>query len=139
MKQSLLYHRVRPDLVDKLLDSGHIKQSAYDNGAICMTRDVNYLAKQRPFVIIFDRDKLRRNFKVRPFCFLGWHFFNNQETYERWSKKYTFGFEREERVYGGDIPLHLAEYVGYLDEGRYDYKQPKKQHLKIDYLKNFFK
>lgn len=123
MKKNLLYHRVQPRLVQQVLESQSIKQHTLLNPkCICMTRNVILMSRSRPFVVVFDRDILKQHYKVKPFCLLGWKFISNSTEYDRWKKRgYIFGFENEERVYGGDIPLSLAEYVGELPLGHFDY------------------
>lgn len=127
--KSLLYHRVQPKNVYKVLKSKSIKshESIIDD-QICMTRNVLLMSETRPFVVVFDRDKLRERYKIVPFCFLGWKFVNKTSDFERWRKNYEYGFESEERILSKEIPLDLAEYVGFLECGCYDYKNPKHVH-----------
>lgn len=77
----------------------------------------DYISVSRPFV--FDRDKLKMFFKIKPFCLLGWMFINKSSDFDCWRTKREYGFESEERVYGGEIPLSLAEYYGELRVGCY--------------------
>ena len=131
--KNLLYHRVQPRLVESVLDSQSIKcHDKIEGTQICVTRDVVYMSSSRPFVVIFDRDKLKKYFKVKPFCLLGWKYLNKTDDYDRWSKRYTFGFENEERIIAEEIPLELAEYVGFLNAGCFDYKNASLR-LKILY------
>ena len=131
MKRNLLYHRVQPKYVKSVLKSKSIKPHESiepERKCICMTRNVVLMSHSRPFVVVFDRDKLKKFFKIEPFCLLGWKFVNNTSDLQRWMKNYEFGFESEERVYGGEIPLELSEYYGELPVGCYDYENPNKVH-----------
>lgn len=133
MKKNLLYHRVQRKNVKLILESQSIKPHEFievNRQCICMTRDVVYMSASRPFVIVFDRDKLKKFFKIEPFCLLGWKFINKSSDFDRWRTKREYGFESEERVYGGEIPLSLAEYYGELRVGRYDYNNPHLIHSK---------
>lgn len=133
MKKNFLYHRVQPKNVKKVLESGSIKPHELiepELKCICMTRNVVLMSASRPFVVVFDRDKLKQKYKVKPFCLLGWKFVNKSSDFERWKSRFEYGFESEERVYGGEIPLSLAEYYGYLESGCYDYKNPEIIHSK---------
>lgn len=135
--KSLLYHRVHPRLVESVLDSQSIKcHDKIEGTQICVTRDVIYMSSSRPFVVIFDRDKLKKYFKVKPFCLLGLKYLNKTDDYDRWSKLYTFGFENEERIIAEEIPLELAEYVGFLNAGCFDYKKPTRIHSRRLFERN---
>ncbi len=126
--KNLLYHRVHPRYVQDVLKSNSIKCHTQIVGTqICVTRNVVYMSASRPFVVVFDRDKLRKYFKVKPFCLLGWKFINQTDDFKRWIKVFkNYGFENEERVIAKEIPLELAEYFGELNSGCYDYKKPNK-------------
>lgn len=127
--KNLLYHRVQNKLIDQVLSSNSIKSHQdIEGNQICMTRDVIFMSTSRPFVVVFDRDKLRKHFKVKPFCLLGWKFVNKTKDFDRWNKIFTYGFEKEERVFAKEIPLELAEYYGILKSGCFDYKKPTKVH-----------
>lgn len=126
---NLLYHRVHPKNLDAVLESNSIKAHKDIIGnQICMTRNVVYMSASRPYVAVFDRDKLKKFFKVQPFCLLGWKFTNKTNDFERWKKMFSYGFESEERVIAKEIPLELAEYFGILEAGCFDYKHPTKVH-----------
>lgn len=125
--KNLLYHRVHPKNLNAVLESNSIKSHKDIIGnQICMTRNVVYMSASRPYVVVFDRDKLKKFFKVEPFCFLGWKFINKTNDFDRWKKRYSYGFESEERVIAKEIPLELAEYFGILEAGCFDYKNPNK-------------
>ena len=147
MKSNLLYHRVNPKMVKSLLSDGYLRprlvhphkgefcdKETYDtNSAICFTRDVVYLSRSRPFVVIFDRDKLKKHFSIKPVCLRGLIEQNFSEHYKVsvWQRLIPcYGFECEERVYSQKIPLELAEYVGELPVGHFDYRNPNKIHSK---------
>lgn len=121
--KNLLYHRVNPRFIKKVLDDGFLKPNVSHpisldvDECICFTRDYDYMKKSRPFVVIFDRDVLKYHYKVVPVCLKGLIEQSNNEKYDikKWSKILPYyGFECEERVYNKVISLELAEYVGYI-------------------------
>lgn len=120
--KNLLYHRVNPRFIKKVLDDGVLKPHishpiSEDNSCICFTRDYDYMKKARPFVVIFDREVLKRHFKIVPVCLRGLIEQSNNEKYNlnKWSKILPYyGYECEERIYNNEISLDLAEYVGYI-------------------------
>lgn len=129
MKNNLLYHRVNPRFVDKLLESKTIKVNKTLDGemAVCLTRDVLLYSKVRPFVVVFDREVLIKHYKVEPCCVIGKLKTKFPKIYDRFSKHKQSGFENEERLYK-DIPLSSALWYGYLPVGHYDYRNPNIKH-----------
>ena len=125
MKKNLLYHRVNSKFLHKLLEDGKLKPSKTLDGenAVCLTRDVVYMSRSRPFVIVFDRDKLKKFYKVKPCCVIDKLKDKLPNVYERFEKRKQSGFENEERIYN-EIPLHLAEWYGELNTGCFDYRKP---------------
>ena len=125
MKNNLLYHRVNPKFVDKLLDSKVLRVNRTLDGeqAICLTRDVLLYSKTRPFVIVFNREELLNHYQVKPCCVIDKVKEKLPDVYTRFSKHKECGFENEERVYK-DVPLSLALWYGYLPIGYYDYRNP---------------
>lgn len=123
MKNSLLYHRVNPIFVNDVLDCGILRVSKTLDGefAVCLTRNVVYMSRSRPFVIVFDRCKLLNNFKVTPCCVISKLKENRPSVYNKFSKRYPHGFESEERVYS-DLYLKDALWFGSLKVGCYDYR-----------------
>lgn len=135
MKKNLLYFRVQNRLIGQVLESGLILPHSIietDRQCICMTRNVVYMSRSRPFVIVFDRDKIKQYHKIEPFCLSGYKVVNKILGFERW--KDTISYESEERVYGGPISLGIAEWYGYLYSGCHDYRNPKLIHLNRLYL-----
>ena len=129
MKNNLLYHRVNPRFVDKLLESKTIKVNKTLDGemAVCLTRDVLLYSKVRPFVVVFDREVLIKHYKVEPCCVICKLKTKFPKIYDRFSKHKQSGFENEERLYK-DIPLSSALWYGYLPVGHYDYRNPNIKH-----------
>jgi hypothetical protein len=87
-----LYHYVSNlKRLKSILESGFIlKDEQILEPCVYMTRDFNYLTN-RGIRMVFDYDKLRYNYKVKPFCYRGWSLLNNK----RFIPKYD---EMEERV-----------------------------------------
>ena len=56
-----------------------------------MTRDINYLTN-RGIRMVFYRDKLKYNYKIKPFSYRGWSLLNNYKFIPRHD-------EMEERVF----------------------------------------
>ena len=68
-----LYHNVK-DLkrLKSILESGFIfKDESIIEPCVYITRDFNYLTN-RGIRMVFDIDKLKYNYKVKPFCYRGW-------------------------------------------------------------------
>lgn len=87
-----LYHNVlNIERLKSILENGFIlKDERIIDPCVYMTRDFNYLMS-RGIRMVFDYDKLRYNYKVKPFCLKGWNMLNG----------YNFGpknDEMEERV-----------------------------------------
>jgi hypothetical protein len=87
-----LYHNVlNLERLKSILDSGIIyKDSRIIEPCVYMTRDFTYLM-DRGIRMVFDYQKLRHNYKVKPFCLKGYNSIHN--------KKFIYkGDEMEERV-----------------------------------------
>jgi len=125
MKDNLLYHRVDPRFVDKLLESKVLRVNKTLDGeqAICLTRDILLYSRVRPFVIVFNRNDLLKHYKIKPCCVIDKLKTTLPDVYSRFSKHKQSGFENEERLYK-DVPLSLALYYGHLPVGHYDYRKP---------------
>ena len=96
-----VYHNVRSlEILKSILESGFIKKdNSISNPCVYLTRDSRYLS-ERGIRIVLDYNKLRHNYKVRPFCYRGWSILNNK----KFIPKYD---EMEERVYN-DIDIIKA-------------------------------
>jgi len=72
-----LYHNVlNLKRLKSILESGFIlKDERIVEPCIYMTRDFYYLMN-RGIRMVFDYDKLRYNYKVKPFCLKGWNMLN---------------------------------------------------------------
>lgn len=73
-----LYHNVlNLKRLKSILESGFIyKDDRILEPCVYMTRDFNYLMN-RGIRMVFDYDKLRYNYKVKPFCLRGFNSLNN--------------------------------------------------------------
>ena len=73
-----LYHNVlNLERLKSILESGFIlKDDRIIEPCVCMTRDYNYLMN-RGIRMVFDYNKLRYNYKVKPFCLSGYNLLNN--------------------------------------------------------------
>ena len=73
-----LYHNVKDiKTLKSILESGFIlKDERIIEPCVYMTRDFNYLTT-RGIRMVFSIDKLRYNYKVKPFCYRGWCLLNN--------------------------------------------------------------
>ena len=129
MKNNLLYHRVNPIFIEKLLESKTLRTNRTLDGerAVCLTRDVLLYSKVRPFVIVFDREELLKHYKIKPCCVIEKLRTTLPEVHSRFSKHKQSGFENEERLYK-DVPLSLSLWYGYLPVGHYDYRKPNIKH-----------
>ena len=87
-----LYHNVSNlKTLKSILESGFIlKDERIVEPCVYMTRDFYYLTN-RGIRMVFEYDKLRYNYKVKPFCYRGWSLLNNK----RFIPKHD---EMEERV-----------------------------------------
>jgi hypothetical protein len=87
-----LYHNVSNlKTLKSILENGFIlKDERIVEPCVYMTRNFYYLTN-RGIRMVFDYDKLRHNYKVKPFCYRGWSLLNNK----RFIPKYD---EMEERV-----------------------------------------
>ena len=74
-----LYHNVSNlKRLKSILESGFIlKDERIIEPCVYMTRDFYYLTN-RGIRMVFDYDKLRHNYKVKPFCYRGWSLLNNK-------------------------------------------------------------
>ena len=72
-----LYHNVlNLERLKSILETGFIyKDNRIIEPCVYMTRDFNYLSS-RGIRMVFDYDKLRYNYKVKPFCLKGWNMLN---------------------------------------------------------------
>jgi len=72
-----LYHNVSNlKRLKSILESGFIlKDERIVEPCVYMTRDFYYLMN-RGIRMVFDYDKLRYNYKVKPFCLKGWNMLN---------------------------------------------------------------
>lgn len=73
-----LYHFVYGiKRLESILDSGFIyKDERIVEPCVCLSRNKNYLLN-RGIRIIFDYNKLKYNYKVKPFCVRGWNLVHN--------------------------------------------------------------
>ena len=74
-----LYHNVlNLKRLKSIFESGFIlKDERIVEPCVYMTRDFYYLTN-RGIRMVFDYDKLRYNYKVKPFCYRGWGLLNNK-------------------------------------------------------------
>ncbi len=74
-----LYHNVSNlKRLKSILESGFIlKDERIVEPCVYMTRDFYYLTN-RGIRMVFDYNKLRYNYKVKPFCYRGWSLLNNK-------------------------------------------------------------
>lgn len=88
-----LYHNVRNlQILKTILGNGFIlKDERIKEPCVYMTRDFYYLIN-RGIRMVFDYDKLRYNYKVKPFCYIGYSLLNNKRFIPK-------NDEMEERVY----------------------------------------
>ena len=72
-----IYHNVlNLKRLKSILESGFIlKDERIVEPCVYMTRDFYYLMN-RGIRMVFDYDKLRYNYKVKPFCLKGWNMLN---------------------------------------------------------------
>ena len=72
-----LYHNVlNLERLKSILETGFIyKDNRIIEPCVYMTRDFNYLSS-RGIRMVFEYDKLRYNYKVKPFCLKGWNMLN---------------------------------------------------------------
>ena len=87
-----LYHNVRnmPRL-KSILKSGFIHMdTSIKQPCVYMTRNFHYLSN-RGIRMVFDYERLKHHYRVKPFCYRGWSILNNQ-------KFIPNGDEMEERV-----------------------------------------
>jgi hypothetical protein len=72
-----LYHNVlNLERLKSILETGFIyKDNRIIEPCVYMTRDFNYLSS-RGIRMVFGYDKIRYNYKVKPFCLKGWNMLN---------------------------------------------------------------
>lgn len=111
-----LYHNVYGlKNLNSIIECGFIKvNKKYITPSICLTRNKRYLS-ERGIKIVLDYNKLRYNYKIKPFCIYGWYEVN----------KYTFKVSKkdefEERCYSNininkcciSIEIDSKVYKGY--------------------------
>jgi hypothetical protein len=75
-----LYHNVNGlDRLKSILESGFIfKDKKIIEPCVYMTRDFNYLTN-RGIRMVFDYNKLKHNYKVKPFSYRGWCLLNKHK------------------------------------------------------------
>jgi hypothetical protein len=95
-----LYHFVlNIERLDSILNNGILlMHNRITPSCVCLTRDKNYLTN-RGIRMVFDREKLKFNYRVLPFSYRGW-ILNNYPA----SRFIPIRNETEERVYS-DIVL----------------------------------
>jgi hypothetical protein len=73
-----IYHNVlNLKRLKSILDNGFIlKDNRIIEPCVYMTRDYYYLM-DRGIRMVFEYDKLKHNYKVKPFCLKGWNLLNN--------------------------------------------------------------
>ena len=73
-----LYHNVlNLKRLKSILDNGFIfRDDRITEPCVYMTRDYRYLMN-RGIRMVFDRDRLKHNYRVKPFCLKGWNSLND--------------------------------------------------------------
>ena len=73
-----LYHNVlNIDRLKSILETDTIyKDERIIKPCVYFTRNFTYLSN-RGIRMVFDKDKLRYNYKIKPFCIIGWSELNN--------------------------------------------------------------
>lgn len=86
-----LYHNVlNLERLKSILENGFLYK--HDKiYCVCLTRDFNYLSN-RGIRMVFDIDKLKNNYKVKPFSYRGWCLLNKHNFIPK-------NDEMEERVF----------------------------------------
>ena len=87
----MLYHNVLTIERLKSILKKNVLLKMDDLECVCLTRDINYL-KSRGIRIVFDKTKLKYNYKIKPFSYRGYCILNNRKFIPRFD-------ECEERVY----------------------------------------
>ena len=116
---NLLFYRVNPKYINGIIELGYIP-SHNKLGCICLTRDINYLARSRPFVIAFDRQVLQNNNKITPFCLFG--YYKNLGDTSRFILNGKIGQESEERIYTDSLSLKLSIFQGNFTGNMIEFK-----------------
>jgi len=75
-----LYHNVLGiERLKSIVDCGFIyKNKSLLIPCVCMTRSFNYLSC-RGIRMVFDKQKLKYHYKIKPFCLLGFNTINNKK------------------------------------------------------------
>jgi hypothetical protein len=123
-----LYHNVSNlKRLKSILESGFIlKDERRVEPCVYMTRDFYYLTN-RGVRMVFDYDKLRYNYKVKPFCYRGWSLLNNK----RFIPKHD---EMEERVLSN---VDIMKTCIRIDIDRNVFSEIDFNHPLINYTFNF--
>lgn len=106
----LLYYRIYTPHLEQILNDGFIQANSYAN-CICLTRSSTYLSTTRPSYIIFDADKLRQRYSIKPICIYGWSLLNRNMGKDKERYIRSLRRESEERVYTDKLFLHESEYI----------------------------
>ena len=125
-----LYHNVK-DLkrLKSILESGFIfKDESIIEPCVYITRDFNYLTN-RGIRMVFDLDKLKYNYKVKPFCYRGWCLLNNH-------KFIPINDEMEERVLNN---INVMKTCVRIDIARNRFKEIDFNHILINHTYDFNK
>lgn len=95
-----------------------------------MTRDFQYL-KSRGIRMVFNRDKLKYNYKIKCFCYRGWSILNNQKFIPK-------NDESEERVFN-DVDISRTCVRIDIDKNKFkeiNFKHPLINHT-FEFNKNY--
>jgi hypothetical protein len=125
-----LYHNVK-DLkrLKSILESGFIfKDESIIEPCVYITRDFNYLTN-RGIRMVFDLDKLKYNYKVKPFCYRGWCLLNNHKFIPK-------NDEMEERVLNN---INVMKTCLRIDIDRNRFKEIDFNHILINHTYDFNK
>lgn len=125
-----LYHNVKDiKRLNSILESGFIyKDERVMEPCVYMTRDFNYLT-DRGIRMVFDYDKLRYNYKVKPFCYRGWCLLNNRKFIPKRD-------EMEERILNN---INVMKTCIRIDIDRNRFKEIDFDHVLVNHTFNFNK
>jgi hypothetical protein len=123
-----LYHNVKDiKRLKSILESGFIyKDERIIEPCVYMTRDFNYLT-DRGIRMVFGYDKLRYNYKVKPFCYRGWSLLNNRKFIPQRD-------EMEERVLND---INVMKTCIRIDIDRNRFKEIDFVHILVNHTYNF--
>lgn len=122
-----LYHNVlNIERLKNILDTGFIYKDISPLKCVCMSRNHIYL-HDRGIRMIFDYRKLKNNYKIKPFCYIGWCKLNNHRFLPRYD-------EFEERVYND---IDVLKTCLRIDINANKYKNVELEHHLINYTSNF--